>query len=124
MSIVITYKNIEQLVFYDKELQNKLSEFKGLFSTWAFASKQPSLKLTAQKSLMELLRQLDDEHIKIIADHYKTDVKVEKIDLGVVHNFSLPIDEAENLLNGLPSILKESYFVYRDEKTLYISFWR
>lgn len=122
MSIVITYQNIEQLIFCNKELQDKLPEFKGLFNTWTFASKQSSLKLTAQKALLELLRKLGERHITVLKEHFGTEVSVEH--MGVVYNFRLPLEEAETLLNTMPTVLKESYFVYRDESTLYVSMWR
>jgi hypothetical protein len=126
MSIVITYQNIEELIFCDEELQNKLPEFKGYFNTWMFAVKQPSLKMTAQKSLIEVLRRLHNEKcVKILKEHFATeDVVIEQIDSGIVYNLSFPLNEAENLLNAMPTVLKESYFIYRDDDTLYISLWR
>jgi hypothetical protein len=124
MSIVIAYQNIEQLIFYNKEVQKKLPEFLSIFNTWHLAIRHPSLRVTSQKMLIELLSKLNDNHIQILSEHFKEEVKVDKVDIGVVDNFTISLEEAEDFLNKMPAVLKESHFIYRDENNLYISMWR
>lgn len=123
MGIIITYQNVEELVFYDKELHKRLPEFKKHWQGWALTKQQGHLKFICQRIMLDFLNEIEDKHIQVLSEYFKTEVIVKKIDTNVIHNYICNIDEAEDFLNSL-SVLKYGFVVYRDENQLYISTWR
>jgi len=123
MMLIITYQNVEDLVFHDKELQKKLPDFEKHWKGWAFMRQQAHLRYILQRIMLDFINEIKDEHIQVIKQHFGTDVIVKKVDYNTIHNYSCEIDEAENLLNSL-SVLKYGFVVHREDNQLYISFWR
>lgn len=120
MCTKITLQNIENLIFENSEIRRKLLNHKTLFYRWT-SSRQSNLKSIRQKIIIELLQKLTDEDLKIISKEIG-DVNIERINHNVAENYSCTIDKAEELLNV--NLIKETFFVYREEESLYLSVWK
>jgi phosphopantetheinyl transferase (holo-ACP synthase) len=123
MTKIITFQNVEKLVFMDSELKKLLPNFKTIFYNWAIAQKESSLKPMAQKMLIDFVNKVSKEDISVLSDYFHEEVKVEKIDANVVNHMEISIYDAENYLNS-QTILKEALLAYREGEQLYLSVWR
>jgi hypothetical protein len=74
----------------------------------------------AKKCVSDFLDQLKPEHIKILENYFGTNVAVDKLDYRIVRNYSFPVDDID--LNGLDTF--SNVFISRDDRQVYISFWR
>lgn len=122
MAKIINFQNVEKLVFFDSKLRKLLPDFKNLFHSWGLAQ-EAMIRPIAQKTTIEFLNQLKENHIKILSEYFNEEVKVEKIDSNIVKHIDTTINDAEQLLNS-QVILKEMVFAYREDEQLYISLWR
>ena len=121
MSVMnINLSNVEEIVFYDKQLQRKLPEFRHLFDQWTLALQVPTLRSLGKRSVLDFLNNLEDEHIAIIERHLGSEIAVDKLDYHIVRNYDFPVEDAD--LDGLQTYA--DFAVFRDEDQLYISFWR
>jgi len=123
MSVIkLDFNNIEDLVFLDSSLRQKLPEFKGYFDQWKLATMTGARSLK-NKSLLYILNHLNNEQIKVIEHHLDDKITIDKsIDHRNIRLLSCNIDDAESELNkmdpkGYPSM-------YRKGGQLYICFWK
>ena len=120
---IITFQNVEKLVFLDSKLRNLLPDFKNTFNSWGLAIQAPELRGLAQKMLIDFVNKVEDKHLEVISNYFNEEVEVEKIDPNVAKHLEVSIHEAENYLNSNPFV-KEAMFAYREGNQLYISVWR
>jgi hypothetical protein len=120
--ITIDFSNIEKLIFWDIELQNKFPEFKELFDKWKLGLSAPSLRPIAQKALIDLLNQLDDEYVRILESHFGTTVEISKIDHTLIRSYKIPLLDAQDHIKCWD--FSGEMFLHRDANHLYIGFWR
>lgn len=120
--ITINLQNVEELVFYNKALQQQLPEFRNTFMSWGLGKQLSALKHLCQKSIFEFLDGLSEEHIKKLEDHFGTDVRIVKTDPHLVKNGDFSLDCAQCELNEFQGY--ENWFVWRDADKLYVSSWR
>lgn len=123
MSVIeLNFNNIEDLVFLDSDLRQKLPEFKGYFDQWKLSTMTGARSLK-NKSLLHILNNLEIEQIRVIENHLGDKVVIDKsIDHRNIRLLSCNIDNAELELNkmepkGYPSM-------YRKRDQLYICFWK
>jgi hypothetical protein len=119
--ITLNLSNVEELVFYDRNLQAKLPEFSNSFNVWTF-SLRAGFGPIGKKTVMDFLNGLKEDHIEILEKHFKDKITVERSDYHIVRHQQVALDNAEEGLNqmqGFPNIS-----IHRDENQLYISHWR
>lgn len=115
----INIKNIEEIIFYDKILTEKLPEFRQLFDQWRLAQRVQSLKNIIQQSIFEVLNGLNEKHIKILEEYFAEEVFVNKINNKLVVNCELPLDSR---LCGFAEY--RDFCVHRNKDQFSITFWR
>lgn len=121
--MIITFQNVEKVVFQNYKLKEKLPDYNNLFRTYAFASQHSDLRPISQKSLIDFVNSFKEEHLHILKEHFQEEVEVKKVDLNVAHHYEFQIDEMEKELNKM-HILKDFYFAYREGDKVYLSVWR
>lgn len=121
--LVIGIKNVEELVFFNNELRKNLPEFQKLFQQWAIGKYKPNLRFLSNKSLMAFLEKLENKHIKILEDHFGTQVKINKIDYHIVRHIKSKTTELENTLCNMEGFTN-NFCVSRGKDQVYLSFWR
>lgn len=117
----LNLKNIEELLFFDKKAQALLPEFRHLFDQWGLGQRIPGMKTLGQRSVLELLNSLNEDHIRRLEEYLDEGILVDKLDHRLVVHHEWSAGEADGLCQ---------YAGYRDfclsmkgDKT-YISFWR
>jgi hypothetical protein len=121
--ITLNFANVEELVFKDPNIQSLLLEYRDCFQQWKLGQIVPYLKPTAQKATLDFLNQLTSDQIKILENHWKQPVEIERLDYTIVKNYEVKITESEDWIKNLDG-LEGEIFLYRDADTLYIGGWR
>jgi hypothetical protein len=117
----INIKNIEEIIFYDKILTEKLPEFRHLFDQWRLAQRVQSLKNIIQGSIFEVLNSLNEKHIKILEEYFSEEVFVNKINNKLVANFELSLDDPDKLCEFAEY---RDFCLHRNKDQFSITFWR
>jgi hypothetical protein len=121
--LILNLENIENLIFHDSKLRSLMPDLHHIFDQWLMAQRIPYLRSLRLRSLMDLLNNLNDEHIALLSSYFQDSVVLTKLDYHIVRNFTVPINEFERELNQLDSSF-QNMTISRDEGSLYISFWR
>ncbi len=120
--LTINLQNVEELVFYNKAVQQVLPEFYNTFQSWNLGKRLSALRHLCKKAVFDFLDQLSDEHIAKLEEYFAIGIKVVKTDPNLVKNVKFDLDCSQCELNELE--LYENWFVWRDANELYISSWR
>ena len=71
----ISLKNVEEVIFLNKEIKDKLPEFKNYFYLWQLSKQQHFLKSVGTQAMIDLINNLNERHLNIIKEHYGVDVE-------------------------------------------------
>lgn len=117
----INFKNVEEIIFFDKKVQDLMPEFKHFFDQWMIGKRVPGLAEMANKSILNLLESITDDHIKKLEDYFEQTVIVVKINTNLVKNISLDLEKEINLC-GFTEY--KEFCAYRGKDDIFLSFWR
>lgn len=120
--ILINFNNIEEIIFYDNKLKNKLPELTHLFNQWELARRNPSLRALGKQAIMDFMNQINDKQVGVIEEYLETKVSFDKLDYHIVKHGEFPLEEAEVKLNEMNAF--SNTILHRDGNQLYISSWR
>lgn len=88
----LNFKNIEELVFYDTELQKKLPiRYFSIFEQWRIAKRVPLIAGLGKQAFLDLLNTLNEEDIDILEDYFGQKIIVEKLNYGMASNITIPL---------------------------------
>jgi hypothetical protein len=78
----------------------------------------PFLRNLRKQSLIDLLNELTEDHIKIMEEYFSDKVTLSKIDYHIVRNFAFSLNDfdATNLFSNV--------VISRDDKQIYLTTWR
>lgn len=114
--INLDFNNIEEVIFLDKSLKDKLPEFRNLFNQWNLGRTTPGLHPLAQRTMHELLNLLSPEHIEIIEKHTGMKVNLDKTPKLNFMNFSCNINDLEEELNKING----NFAISRSDELIYV----
>jgi hypothetical protein len=122
---IVNFSNVEELVFYDKNLQNILPDHMfGFFEQWRLSKRLPFLRNVGKQALLDFINSLNEEDINILELYFGEKIIVQKLNYNIVENLKIPLNNAQ-ICEALCEIQSFNYFsTWRDEQFLYISFWR
>ena len=119
----INLQNIEDLIFFDRNLQELFPEFRPLFDQWKLGLRLPSLQLMGRQAIISLLNALTTEHIQKLEEYFGQAIVLNKLDNRLVHNYTSNLEEGlERQLCQFANF--KEFSVYRNKEQIYISFWR
>lgn len=122
--VVISLKNIEDLVLKNGQLRKLLPDLTHLFDQWHLSCRLPTLRSMGTKAKLDLLNLMGDDHVRILEEHFQDSVVLDKLDYSVVKNISFPLDleRLGGLLSGVEGFA--NFVVSRSADTVKLSFWR
>lgn len=122
----MNFSNVEKLVFHDPELQSLLPPHMfSYFEQWKMGKQMPFLKQIGKSAMLDFLNNLNEDHIAILEEYFGERVIVERLDYSVAMNIEIPLTDANEVCKRLCEVEGNYYYsTWRDDKTLYISFWR
>lgn len=123
--IYLNFSNVEELIFYDRKVQNILPpQMRSHFDIWRMSKLIPMLRPTGRKSLIDFLNELNEDDIKVLEEYFNEKIVVEKLNYSIVMDTKVPLQE--NLIcEELCQIEGYNNFsIWRDKDNLYMSHWR
>lgn len=111
----LNFKNIEDTIFYNKEVCNLLPEMSSIFQKWTIGKKN-GIQSLVKLALIEFFNNVTEEQIKTIENHLNFTISVEKINREIIKNYSGEIDKLE--LKGFENF---QFCLYRKGNNLYMS---
>lgn len=123
--LILNFSNVEDLIFYDKNIQNLLPvDMFSIFEQWRLSKRIPYLRSIGKEALLDFLNLIEENEIKILEDYFQQKVSVEKINYKTVVNIQVDLKK-EKICQEICNIQEFNYFnTYRDENFLYLTFWR
>lgn len=122
--VQINIQNVEELIFYNKEIWKKMPELVHLRDQWRMSKMTPILRAMGRKALLDFLKSAKNIHEDILSDHFKTEVTIDKIERHLVKNIEFSLDDFDEYEDFEFNEVYTSYSVFRDDKKVYITFWR
>lgn len=124
--INLNFNNIEELIFYDKNIQSILpAKYYSIFEQWRIAKRIPMLASVGKQAILDLLNTLSSKDIEIMESYFGENLIIERMNYSVSKNIQIPIKDSSEICKMLCEVNDFNYFsTWRDENTLYISFWR
>lgn len=95
MSLSLNAKNVEEIVFTNKTITNKLIKYKHLFDTWHFANMMPQLKYIKNNIVIELLNLLNYSDIETISEIIGENVVIDESVKKPIKNIQSHCDSLE-----------------------------
>lgn len=120
--MIINLQNVEELIFYDKQVQKLLPQFKNFFDSWALSKRVTELRALGKKSISDFLFGLESEHIEILKIYFGCNIAIDKLDYRIVKNYEFLLEDVEHQLNKSETF--PNLFFAMDDKKIYLSFWR
>ena len=119
--VTINLRNIEEFIFHNQKLRQKLPEFKYYFHTWELSFQHPAMRHLKKEAILDLLNHLNKRHLEILEDHFQAPVTIDKLNNRIVRNYKFSIEEAEEELNKAEEFANLA--LYRNRDQIYISIW-
>lgn len=120
--IVLNLQNVEQVVFRDPRLEERLHGLRHTFEQWRLSQRIPYLRPQGLQAQIDLLNGLDSEHLAILEEFLGDQVVLEKASQRVVIDLSSNLTEAEDVLNHTDTF--DNFAVSRDAGRVRVCFWR
>ena len=118
--IVISFKNVEKLIFQNKEIFEILPEMKPLLNKWKFGVRK-NIQFLIKKSLIEFLNTITQEQIIKLQNFLNQPITIEKLDNSLVKNINCNLEDLEN------RIVEFDHYqlcLYREKDLIFIMGWR
>lgn len=123
MPLIIDIQNVEELIFYNKPLQKRLTDFQNTFDQWTLGKRVPQLGFLSQRAKLTFLESVQDEHLDIISEFLNEKVTTDPIDYHIGKNYTIPLEGLEEWLLNHKGF-NNNFCLGRDRDKVYISFWR
>jgi hypothetical protein len=114
--IILSYKNITNLIFYDKKVQQILPELSQIFQKWIIGTRT-GLNSVAKDASLEFLDNLSQNQIEKLANYWGSPVIVQKTDSNIVKNYKF-------LLDDINIVGQWNVCLARKDNQIYLSLWR
>lgn len=116
--MIINFQNVEEKIFYNIILQQKLPELKPIFAQWSLSKQDPKFKNLTQKILLSFLENITEEQKLIIELFFNSKITFESINTKIVENFVVELNDP--IINNI----NNNYVICRNKDKLFISSWR
>ena len=122
----LNFLNVEELIFYDREVQSKLpTHMFSLFEQWRLAQRVPYLRDIGKQAMLDFLAGLNDEEdVPTLEEYFGEKIIVERLNYHIAESIRVPLNES-TICKELCEVEGFNYYsTWRDEDFLYVSFWR
>jgi len=117
----INLKNIEELIFNNKEVRFLLNDFSYIFDQWFLSQRVSFLRTMRLQSLIDLINALNEQHLEKLKEYFGDTIIIDRIDYNITKHvtFNLNSDIASKLSNDITN-----FTISRNKDHLYLTSWR
>lgn len=120
--ITINLRNIEEILFHNTELCKKFPEFRHYFDQWKLAKQHAFLKQTGKQAIIDLLNNLNENHLEIISNYFGMEITIDKFNDRIVNYHEFDVNSISEEINAIQEF--GNVFLYRKADQIYIGTWR
>lgn len=120
--MVINIINVEELVFYDKEVWKGMPELVHLRDQWRVSKMSPALRGMGKKAISDFLKIAKGKHEATLSKRFGMEVTIDRIETRVVKN--MEISASEEFPDIDPEIDPNGLSVHREGERVFLTFWR
>ena len=85
MSEILTFNNVEDLIFYDKQVRQLMPNLSACFSKWDLG-RRGGIVAMAKEAVVELLSSITADNLAALSAKAGKKFDVRRVDMAVVHN--------------------------------------
>jgi hypothetical protein len=117
--MILDFYNVEDLVFKNYDIRSLLVDYSDFFSKWNFyriigdVSKIKQLKI-------DFLQKLSEKDILELKKFFNEDIFIKKLDNKIIRNISFDLEN----LNFNKDFDFKDFCIYRDDKKIFLTFWK
>lgn len=115
----INLKNVEEIIFFDKKIQELFPEFRHFFDQWRLGKTIPALGGLGSTSVIDLLNSLNSNHVETLEKYFGVRIVLNKLDPNFVKNHSFSIDGDLCGFMGFQDLC-----AYRNKDKVFLTLWR
>lgn len=120
--MVINLKNVEEIIFYDKEIWKKMPEMVHLRDQWRISKMAPTLRAMGQRAILDFLRNVKPHHQDLLSEYFKQNVTIDKIENHLIVNKEFLASDDHVDFNIYENF--SGFSTYREKDKVKITFWR
>lgn len=120
--LTLNLMNVDKIIFQNKQLIDKLPELRAYVDQWSLSVQHPFLRSMGKQAILDFIDKLNENHIRIISEHFNMSVTIDKLNNRLVENHQFKIEELEKELNNFEGFT--NIVLYRNKEQCYISSWR
>jgi len=118
----INIQNVEELIFYNKEIWQKIPDLIHLRDQWRISRISPVLRAMGKKSLLDFLNQAKPIHEEILSDHFDKLVTIDRIESNIIKNTEFFVEDDDVNLDSHE--IYNGFSIYRKKNKVYVTLWR
>ena len=121
----LNFGNAEELVFRNEAAQAVLPPyFANYFESWKLAKRMPTLRQLGKTAVLDFLSGLRDDHVAALEQFFGERIVVERLNYSAVTNVKIPLEEIEACKCLCEAVGHHYFSMWRDDRSLYVTFWR
>jgi len=126
----LNFTNVEDLIFYNNEVQKLLpSHMFSIFEQWRLSKRVFYLAELGKHAILDFLNALTVDDIQVLEVFFGEPVFVEKLNYDISNSITVPIEENysfnSNFCDKLCQISSFNYYTLsRNKDQIHITFWR
>lgn len=117
----INILNVENLIFYDKEVWKLMPDLIHLRDQWRVSKMSPMLRAMGKKALNDFLLQAK-KYEKTLSERFGKNVTIDRIENRVVKNIEFSVNEEFPDID--PEIDFSGISTHREGDKVFLTFWR
>ena len=95
MAKIISYKEVQDIIFENQIIRNNLPQYKSLFDSYFLSKISPELRNLGQRSILKFIDQVTKEDCDKISDILGYTIYIPKLDTNLVKNITANIEDLE-----------------------------
>lgn len=120
--MLINLANVEELIFYEKDVWRKMPELVHLRDQWRVSKMSPMLRAMGKKAIIDFLSSAKGKYEKTLSDAFGAEVTIDTIETRLVKSIEFSSEDE------FPEIAPENEFTgistFRDGERVFLTFWR
>jgi hypothetical protein len=122
MEKILSYKDVEFIIFNNQQLQEKLPRFKNLFQSYSITRNHPTFKHFSARIVFEFMNMIEPSEVQVVSDFLDEQVRFDKFSFNLTSNITSNVDELEFSLGATKGFIE--MVAYRNKDEVKITCWR